>query len=110
MPDETIEQQIQEKGLNAPRITPQRIESLLNATEFRVSHEAGTTSTFVHAFLDGQFYLASGHSACVSPENFDSRTGKEIAQWSAEQQVTDKLYELEGYCLYRELLEKKESP
>jgi hypothetical protein len=61
----------------------------------------GTTSTFIHAFLDGTFYLASGHSACVSPENFDFKIGAQIAHGNAQTKAREKLWELEGYALFK---------
>lgn len=103
MNDQTIEQEIQAKGLTKPRIKPEQIEALAN----RVSHtyETQGTSTFCHAFLDGKFYLASGHSACVSPENFDAALGRKIAYDNMLKPMKDKLWELEGYALYKKLNE-----
>jgi len=99
--DTKIEDMILRKGLTAPRITPARIEELIN----RVSHtyEVQGTSTFCHAFLDGKFYLASGHSACVSPENFDAGVGRSVAFSNMATAMRNKLWELEGYALYKEM-------
>ena len=95
------EAQIQAKGLNAPRVTPERIAELMARVTFTGEVAPGTTSTFVHAFLDGVFFLATGHSACVSPENFDQEVGMKIARANAERAARDKLWELEGYALYK---------
>ena len=98
MSDTTIEDMIQEKKLTAPRITTERIQALCD----RVSHtfEVQGTATFCHAFLDGKFYLASGFSACVSPENFDLGIGRKIAFENMSTLARNKLWELEGYILY----------
>ena len=95
------EAEIQAKGLNAPRVTPERIAELMARVEIRITGMNGVTSTFAHAFLDGKFFLATGHSACVSPENFDLEVGAKIARANAERAARDKLWELEGYALYR---------
>lgn len=110
MSDADIENQIQVKGLNAPRIHPETIESLMTRVEFRQVVPEGTTSTFIHAFLDGRFFLGSGHSACVSPENFDAAIGHSIAMTKARQAAQEKLWELEGYRLYQNQLEAPQAP
>lgn len=98
MSDQTIEEMIQAKNLNAPRVTPDQIEALIA----RVSHtyHVQGNSTFCHAFLDGKFLLATGHSACVSAENFDLGIGRKIAFDNMVKPMRDKLWELEGYRLY----------
>ena len=100
MTDQSVEQEIQAKGLNAPRITPEHINDLMERVIFNTVVPEGTTSTFAHAYLDGKFHLATGHSACVSPENFDAEIGQKIALNKAEAMAKDKLWELEGYRLY----------
>ena len=105
--DEAIEQQIQQKGLTAPRVTPADIAALADRVEFE--YVQINTSTFCHAFLDGKFYLATGHSACVSVENFDAELGQQIAARNVEKPMLDKLWELEGYALYKQLNQVKEA-
>ena len=97
------EADIQAKGLTAPRVTPEHINKLMSRVVILFSGPSSTTSTFAHAFLDGVFFLATGHSACVSPENFDQEVGMKIARANAERAARDKLWELEGYALYRSL-------
>ena len=100
MNDQAVEQEIQAKGLNAPRISPHLIGALMARVSYFVVVPEGTTSTFAHAYLDGKFHLATGHSACVSPENFNAEIGEKIALGKAEAAAKDKLWELEGYRLY----------
>lgn len=101
-----IEAEIQAKGLNnAPRVMPERIAELMARVTFvnevgEVLGLSGTTSTFVHAFFEGKLFLATGHSACVSPENFNAEDGIRIAKGKAERAAREKLWELEGYALY----------
>lgn len=99
--DEQMEQQIQEKGLTAPRVTLDQIKEMMKRVQYVFEQPEGTTSTFAHAFLNGDFYLATGHTACVSKENFDVSLGIRYAQEEAAQKAQDKLWELEGYNLYR---------
>ncbi len=95
--DNAIEQEIKNKGLTAPRVTPDRIDALIARVQFRFHVEE--TSTFCHAFLDGEFFLATGHSACVSKTNFDWELGQKIAKENVLKPARDKLWELEGYAL-----------
>lgn len=101
VPDSAIEAEIQAKGLTAPRVTPAHIASLMQRVKFTFNVEG--TSTFCHAFLDGEFLLATGHSACVSKENFDAEIGEKIAKGNVMKPASDKLWELEGYLLRNKL-------
>lgn len=98
--DQATESAIQAKGLNAPRVTPDRINELMGRTTYCYDvRPIGSTTTFAHAFLDGEFYLATGKSACVSRENFDAELGMCLAMKNAEVAAREKLWELEGYAL-----------
>ena len=105
MNDKSIEEEIVERGLTAPRVTNDEITELCA----RLSHtyETHGTSTFCHGFLDGKFYVATGHSACVSPENFDVGIGRRIAFENMAKLAREKFWELEGYALYKNLKEKQ---
>lgn len=99
-----IEKEIQAKGLTAPRITKQEIDELLGRVVYTFDvRPNGSTVTLAHAFLDGDFYLATGFSNCVSPENFNAELGKKIASANAKLAAEDKLWELEGYALRKRL-------
>jgi hypothetical protein len=99
MNDNEMEQAIAERGLTAPRITAAHIDGMMARVIFGPPQYAHT-STFVHAFLDGKFFLATGHSACVSMDNFDPELGSRLARDDAEQKARNRLWELEGYRLY----------
>lgn len=97
---DSIEAEIQAKGLTAPRVTKARIDDLMARIVYTCDQRPnGSTTTLVHAFLDGDFYLATGVSACVSVANFDASIGRNIATANAESAAQDKLWELEGYAL-----------
>jgi hypothetical protein len=109
MTDQAIEQEIQAKGLDAPRITPAHIEKNI-VSEYYFSaadgmHGAkGTASgftpieltllTFCVLVLKNGFTV-TGESACASPENFDAEIGKKIAR----QNAVAKIWPLMGYEL-----------
>ena len=94
------EQELAEKAV-APRVTKDQIDALMDRVAYVTVQQPGdTTSTFVHAFLDGKFFLATGFSACVNKENFNADIGERLARSNAEKHAENKLWELEGYRLY----------
>lgn len=100
MTKEVTEQELAEKSV-APRVTKAQIDALMGRVTYTVEQRPrGTTSTFVHAFLDGKFFLATGFSACVNAENFDAEIGERMARGNAEKLAENKLWELEGYRLF----------
>lgn len=101
MDEEQVERTIKEQGLTAPRVTSEQIDQLMERVVYITEVPAGTTSTFVHAFLDGVFHLATGFSACISPENFNATLGVAIAKPKAAAEARDKLWQLEGYRLFQ---------
>ena len=101
--DSSVEAEIVAKGLTAPRVTKEQIDSLMGRVSYIGGRVEQTTSTVVHAFLDSSFLLASGHSACVSPENFDAELGFRMAKDQATAKARDQLWLLEGYVLRKQL-------
>ena len=94
------EQELAEKAV-APRVTKADIEALMQRVTYTIEQQpGGTTSTFVHAFLDGKFFLATGFSGCVNAENFNADIGERLARSNAEKNAENKLWELEGYRLF----------
>lgn len=86
------EDEIKEKGLTAPRITPERIESVIKSCFYYVF--PGTTLTVCALILENGFSVV-GESACASPDNFDEELGRKIARDNAK----GKIWALEGYAL-----------
>jgi hypothetical protein len=91
-PEEEIEQMIQARNLNAPRLTPSDIDSVIVGEMYYVF--PGTTLT-VCALVLRNGYVVVGHSASVSKENFDENIGRKIAR----QEARDQIWMLEGYLL-----------
>ena len=92
MTEQQIEQEIQDKGLNAPRLTPDAIDEKIVGAQFW--HVDGTTTTICAMVLTNGTVVV-GKSACVSAENFDEELGRQIAYDDAR----NKIWELEGYLL-----------
>lgn len=91
-----------------PRITKERIDALMATVTYRYWVIAGTTTTICAAMLDGKFNLARGFSACVDERLYNQEVGEELARKDAESQARNKLWELEGYALYRRLKDEPE--
>lgn len=87
-----VEEQIQAKGLTAPRITPAHIDSQIMTEAYHVF--PGTTLTVCCLTLKNGFTV-TGESAAASPENFNQEIGRTIARRNAR----DKIWSLEGYLL-----------
>lgn len=86
------------------KVTVGQIEDLMKRVSYVTAPRLGErTSTFVHAYLDGKFFLGSGHSGCIDPANFDAEKGQKIACRKAEVLALERLWELEGYALYKSL-------
>lgn len=92
MNEQHIEQEIQAKGLTAPRLTPADIDATIKRVEYY--HVAGTTTT-VCMIVTRNGFVVTGKSACVSPENFNQSLGRRIAYDDARSRI----WELEGYLL-----------
>lgn len=91
-----IEQEIRDKGLTAPRITPEQIDATVVGEQYHVFE--GTTLTVCCMTLVNGFTV-TGESACASPANFDAELGRKIARDNAKQ----KIWALEGYALRNRL-------
>lgn len=116
MNDQAIEQEIQAKGLTAPRITPADIEANIASEHYFTAEDGvgratrGQTSvggknpvslsllTFCVLVLKNGFTV-TGESACASPENFDAELGRKIAR----QNAINKVWPLMGYALKEKL-------
>jgi hypothetical protein len=123
MDDNAIEQQIQAKGLTAPRVTPSDLKAnivsehyftaaagCLGEWQYRHDTTSGDTAqmkevgeslhllTFCVLVLRNGFTV-TGESACASPQNFDAEMGRKIARDNAVQKV----WPLMGYALKQQL-------
>lgn len=116
MTDKDIEAEIVAKGKIAPRVTVERIASIIK-NEFYFTGEDGVNGaygtpreapqslgclTFCVLVLENGFTV-TGESACASPENFDIQIGRKIAKDNA----VEKIWLLEGYLLKQSLHDSK---
>lgn len=107
--EQAIEKEIQAKELNAPRITPAHIDSIIKNVEYILPREVCKRDNGVEIFdapislqtltlcilsLKNGFTV-TGESACVSLENFNAEMGKKLAYDNAR----NKIWMLEGYLL-----------
>lgn len=127
MNEQQQEAEIQAKNLNAPRLTPSAIDSVI-ASEHYFTAADGRTGAISHGTYVGREkpepgdadiqplqlltfcvlvlengFTVTGESACASPENFDAEIGRKIAYENARQ----KIWPLEGYLLKQALHDGK---
>lgn len=100
MNEEAVENEIQEKGLNAPRVTPAMIDSVISDTEI-VKHVSKSGQVLRWAVITTKNgYAVTGKPSCsVSNENDDSEIGEKIAIENARSEI----WALEGYLLKEKL-------
>lgn len=112
MTDKSIEQEIQAKGLTAPRVTPADLQANIASEHYFTAGDGAHGATLADG-RDRSVYPSSldlltfcvlvlrngftvtGESACASPENFDAEIGRKIARENAVQKV----WPLMGYAL-----------
>ena len=120
MNDEQIEQEIQAKGLTAPRVTPADIEANIASEHYFTAAQGDAKAMEDGAFINGALngealrpvpaalslltfcvlvlrngFTVTGESACVSRENFDAEIGRRVARENA----IEKMWPLMGYAL-----------
>lgn len=111
MNDEQIEQEIQDKGLTAPRVTTADIEAAIASEHYFTAMDGAIASeslavdddrsadalsrmTFcVLVMING--FTVTGESVCVSAANFDAELGRKVAR----QNAIDKCWPLFGFAL-----------
>ena len=132
--DQAIEQEIQAKGLTAPRVTPADIEANIASEHYFSAADgvAGKVGNFMYMSshpMDGNDpagmqpghplrlltfcvlvlrngFTVTGESACASPENFDAEVGRKIARANAVQKMSP----LMGYELKERLFQATQPP
>ena len=114
--DATIEQEIQAKGLTAPRVTPADIEANIRAETYFTAFDGSMADDRDMAMQDADAlklltfcvlvlrngFTVTGENACASPENFDAELGRKIAR----QNAVSRIWPLMGYELHTKLANK----
>lgn len=116
MINQQIEQEIKDKGLTAPRVTPDDVEAEIASEYFFTASDGAYMGgnpaeesvpipppqldllTFCVLILRNGFTV-TGESACASPENFDAEIGRKIAR----QNAVAKIWPLLGFRLRDQL-------
>lgn len=98
--ENAIEQEIQDKGLTAPRLTTALIDAAIKGEDY---HIFGDTCLTVCCLTLQNGFTVTGESACASPENFNAEIGRKIARENAR----NKIWMLEGYLLKQQLFEQQ---
>lgn len=125
MNDQAIEQEIQAKGLTAPRVTPDDIEANIVSEHYFTARDGRRGAIAVGAYVGRERpqaadadldaldrltfcvlvlcngFTVTGESPCASPENFDAELGRKIAR----QNAVNKVWPLMGYELRSKLAE-----
>lgn len=86
MKEKQLEDTLQAKGLNAPRVTPLALDSEIAAAEIQYHQFPGTTVTVAAVKLRNGYVLV-GKSAAASPLNFDPEIGRQVALKDAREQL-----------------------
>jgi len=94
--EQAIEDEIQDKGLTAKRITPDMLDAEIVHEQFHVFE--GSCLTVCCLTLKNGFTV-TGESACASPENFNAEIGQKVSKANAR----DKIWPLLGFRLRDEL-------
>lgn len=111
MTDQAIENEIQAKGLTAPRVTPGDIEANIHTEHYFTAEQAVYGYNAWHADSETRVssvvwqdvpqlaflsfcvlvlrngFTVTGESAWASPENFDAEVGRKIARQNAVQKI-----------------------
>ena len=103
MNDQAIEQEIQAKGLTAPRVTPRDVKDNIAHVEY-VRHVAPSGQVLRWAVLTTRsgYAVAGRPSVAVSPENDNQEIGEKVAYENA----INELWPLMGYALKERLAQK----
>jgi hypothetical protein len=91
-----INEMLEGAKLEAPRITPEHIFSIIKDVQFEYRPESALTICIM-TLRNG--FNVIGHSAAVSPENYRKEIGEVVARKNAFEQI----WQLEGYLLKEKL-------
>ena len=90
--EDEIEGLCEDKRLDAPRLHPEDIDSVIMSKTF-TNLPSGKAMICEITLRNG--FTVRGEAACVSPENFDQEIGEKVSFENAR----EKIWQLEGYLL-----------
>ena len=91
-----IEKEIQDKGLNAPRLCPEDIDAAIMSATYTILPSG---KAMICELILRNGFSVRGESSCVSKENFNEELGRKISFDDAR----DKVWAFEGYLLQDKL-------
>ena len=94
--EQEIQKQINDKGLDAPRLKPSDIDAVITGETYTVL-PSGKVMVCELTLRNG--FSVRGEAATVSKENFNEEIGKRISRENAR----NKIWEIEGYLLQERL-------
>jgi hypothetical protein len=98
--EDKIESRLQYLGLNAPRLSPDKIDAVIESVTYTVL-PSGRTIICEMTLTNG--YTVRGESTCVSAGNFNREIGENLSYKDAR----NKIWGLEAYLLTQRLYEAK---
>ena len=96
MSEQEIEKELQDKGLNAPKLSPKQINAVIISETF-TTLPSGKAMICEITLKNG--FTVRGESACVSKENFNKDIGVTISREDARR----KIWGFEAYLLQQRL-------
>lgn len=107
--DQCMEQDFVDSGAIYPKVEADTIAKLMRQVTYDV-HRVGESTTMVATAVltigKHQFTLAHESTACADPRNFNQEKGEFYAVQKASKAAREKLWELEGYRLFKDLAYK----
>ena len=100
MSEQEIEQELRDKGLDAPRLTPEDISDVIVSESFTVLPSG---KAMVCELILKNGFSVRGESSCVSKENFNFEIGKKLSR----EEARGKVWMLEGYLLQEKLFQDR---
>lgn len=108
--DALMEQDFKDGGAKYPTIEASCISSLMRNIVYSTHRVPNTTTVVATATLnlnEHTFTLASASTACADPRNFNEEKGTYYALQKATKAAREKLWEFEGYLLFKRLAEEQ---
>lgn len=87
-----IQQEIKDKGLNGPRVTPEKVDAAIVSETYTVL-PSGKCMICELTLRNG--FTVRGEASAVSKENFNEEIGRKVSRSKAR----DQIWQLEGYLL-----------
>lgn len=88
-------------GMKKNTVTQEQIDALIDGAQI-IEYTVHDKCLIVSVKLENGFIITES-SACVDPSNYDISIGRAICM----ERIKNKLWELEGYCLQKQLHERK---